>query len=289
MYPVRVTESPVCLGLPDWAWKRPEVRQALRERDVATLLRAAQQYSGASQGRIATATGLLQGRVSEIVHRARTVTTLELFERIAHGLGMPDDARMLLGLAPCHPAGLDHLSASGRAEILAVYPSQSSAMTDMRGLANNAREIDVLAVRALGILGLNDSLLRASVQRGTPTVRALLLDPDCEAARRRAAEIGEGFESFTSGIRLSIARLRELNEQIGTVCCYLYTMLPTWRVISLDGVMFVSAFGDTHEGHTSPMYRLTGSPHGALHRGFHRFADELRGTGRQVIGGDGGG
>jgi hypothetical protein len=90
-----------------------------------------------------------------------------------------------------------------------------------------------------------------------PSVRALLLDPDCEAARRRAAETGEGFESFTSGIRLSIARLRELNEQTGTVCCHLYTMLPTWRVISLDGVMFVSAFGETHERHTSPMYRLT--------------------------------
>lgn len=63
--------------------------------------------------------------------------------------------------------------ASGRAEILPVYPSQSSAMTDMRGLTNNAREIDLLAVRALGIMALNDSLLRASVQRGAPTVRAL--------------------------------------------------------------------------------------------------------------------
>jgi len=287
MYPASVIESVVSLVLPDWAWKRPEVRQALRERDVATLLRAAQQYSGASQGRIAAAIGLLQGRVSEIIHRTRTVTTLELFERIAHGLGMPDDARMLLGLAPRHPAGLDHLSASGRAEILAVYPSQSSAMTDMRGLANSAREIDVLAVRALGIVGLNDSLLRASVQQGSPTVRALLLDPNCEAARRRAAEVGEAFESFASGIRLSIARLRELNEQTGTVSCYLYTMLPTWRVISLDGTMFVSAFGETHEGHTSPMYRLTGSPHGALHRGFRRFADELRGAARQVVGSGG--
>ena len=286
---MRVSESAVSLVLPDWAWKRPDVRQALRERDVATLLQATQQYSGASQGRIAMATGLLQGRVSEIIHRTRTVTTLELFERIAHGLGMPDDARMLFGLAPCHPAGLDHLGASGRTEILAIYPSQSSAMTDMRKLANNAREIDVLAVRALGIVGLNDSLLRASVQQGTPTVRALLLDPDCEAARRRAAEVGEEFQSFASGIRLSIARLRELNEQTGTVCCYLYTMLPTWRVISLDGTMFVSAFGETHEGHTSPMYRLTSSPHGPLYRGLRRFAEELLGTSRQVVGGDGGG
>jgi adenylate cyclase, class 2 len=29
----------------------------------------------------------------------------------------------------------------------------------------------------------------------------------------------------------------------------------------------------------SPMYRFTGSPHGALHRGFRRFAEELCGTG----------
>ena len=90
---MRVAESAVSLVLPDWAWKRAEVRQALRERDVATLLRAAQQYSGASQGRIAVATGLLQGRVSEIIRGARTVITLELFERIADGLGMPDNVR----------------------------------------------------------------------------------------------------------------------------------------------------------------------------------------------------
>lgn len=38
--------------------------------------------------------------------------------------------------------------------------------------------------------------------------------------------------------------------------------------ISLDNTMFVSAFGEANEGHTSPMYRLAGSPHDTLHRGF---------------------
>jgi hypothetical protein len=229
------------------------------------------------------ATGLLQGRVSEVMHGARTVSTLELFERIAGGLDMPDDARMLLGLAPRHPAGLDHLSASGRAEVIAVYLSQSAALTEMRGLAKSAHEIDVLAVRGLGILGLNDSLLRASVQASAPTVRVLLLDPDCEAACRRAAEIGEGYGSFLRGLRLSIELLRDLADETGTVQCYLYALLPTWRVISLDNTMFVSAFGDKDEGHTSPMYRLVESPHGALHRGFRRFMDDLRSTARQVV------
>lgn len=229
------------------------------------------------------ATGLLQGRVSEIIRGGSAVATLELFERVADGLGMPDDARMLLGLAPRHPAGLDHLSASGRAEVIAVYPSQSVALPDMRGLATSAREVEVLAVRGLGILGLNDSLLRAHVRAHAPRVRVLLLDPESEASRRRAVEIGEGHDSFTAGIRLAVERLRELAAETGTVECHLYALLPTWRVISLDGTMFVYAFGETHEGHMSPMYRLTGSPHGALHRGFRRFIDELRATARQII------
>jgi len=46
---------------------------------------------------------------------------------------------------------------------------------------------------------------------------------------------------------------------------------------------FLSTFGESHEGHTSPMYKLTGSPHGALHSGFHRFTEELRRTARRVV------
>lgn len=273
----------VPLQLPLRAWQRPEVRAALRERDIAALLNAAQQHTGASQSRLAVAVGMLQGRISEIMRGNRTVTALELFERIADGLDMPDDARMLLGLAPRHPAGLDHLSASGRAEILAVYPSQSRALAAIDEEASRARAIDILAVRGLGIIGMNDSLLRSRIQRQEATVRVLLLDPDSEAAHRRAAEIGESQTSFAAGIRLSIERLTELAAEGADVHVHLYDMLPTWRLIGLDSTVFVSAFGEQNEGHTSPMYKLTGSPHGALHRGFRRFTDELRRTAQRVV------
>ncbi|QKV74519.1 helix-turn-helix domain-containing protein [Amycolatopsis sp. Hca4] len=271
------------LALPDWAWQRPELRLALKTRDIGALLRSVQQYTGASQSRIAVAVGVLQGRVSEIVRGSRTVTTLELFERIADGLEMPDDARMLLGLAPRHPAGLDHLSASGRAEILAVYPSQSSARAEIQQRANEATAVEILAVRGLGIIGMNDSLLRSRIRQRTTTVRVLLLDPDGEAARRRADEIGETYGSFAAGIRLSIERLRDLATEGADIEVHVYNILPTWRLIGLDATLFLSAFGESHEGHTSPMYKLTGSPHGALHRGFHRFTDELRRTARRVV------
>jgi transcriptional regulator with XRE-family HTH domain len=271
------------LTLPEWAWQRPEVRAALKARNVAALLKAVQQYTGSSQSRIAVAIGLGQGRVSEILKGARTVTALDLFERIADGLAMPDDARMLLGLAPQHPAGLDHLSASGRAEILAVYPSQSTARGEIEQRAARAIAIEVLAVRGLGIIGMNDSLLRSRIRDRAVAVRVQLLDPDGEAAHRRAAEIGETYGSFSAGIRLSVERLADLAGEGASIEAHLYDILPTWRVIGLDATLFISAFGESHEGHTSPMYKLTGSPHGALHRGFHRFMDELRRTSRRVV------
>lgn len=271
------------LDLPAWAWERSEVRAALRKRDAGALLKAAQQYTGASQSRLAVAIGMLQGRVSEIVRGTRTVTALESFERIAVGLDMPDDARMLLGLAPVHPAGLDHLGASGRAEILAVYPAQSTARSEIERRAQRAANVEVLAVRGLGIIGLNDSLLRSRVRERAVKIRVLLLDPDCEAAHRRADEIGETHGSFSAGIRLSLERLAELANEGADLEVGVYDLLPTWRLIGLDDTLFVSAFGETHEGHTSPMYKITGSPHGALHRGFRRFMGELRRTARGVI------
>lgn len=164
--------------------------------------------------------------------------------------------------------------------------SQQAAATDIRAAMRQVREVEILAVRGLGIIGLNDSLLRPAVIHGAPhLVRALLLDPDSHAAERRAAEIGESVESFRGGVWLAVAQLRELAEHTdATVEAYLYDLLPTWRVITLDSTMFVSAFGEDHEGHMSPMYRIdTTASGGALHRGFRRFAGELRRTARRVV------
>lgn len=170
--------------------------------------------------------------------------------------------------------------------MIAVYPSQQDAAAEIRAGVRHAQEVDILAVRGLGIIGLNDSLLRPAVAAASPhTVRVLLLDPESQAAHRRAEEIGESFESFAGGVRLTVARLRELSEHTETaVEVYLYDLLPTWRVIALDHTLFVSAFGEATEGHISPMYKISASARaGALHRGFRRFVGELRRTARRVM------
>jgi transcriptional regulator with XRE-family HTH domain len=66
-------------------------------RRIFHLLR---QYAGASQTRIGIACGLTQGKVSAIMSGSHRITALEVFERIADGLGMPPEARLALGLAP---------------------------------------------------------------------------------------------------------------------------------------------------------------------------------------------
>ena len=281
------------LVVPAHVWQRVDTRSVLQSRDVGALFRLLRRY-GVSQGRLAAALGLTQGRVSEIARGQRAVTTLEVFERVADGLGLPDDARMLLGLAPRAPAGLDHLGPAGTAELAGVYASQAEATTDIASTARTARVVEVLAVRGLGILGLKDSLLRPGITEAAPaTVRVMLLDPDSEAAHRRAHEIGETAETFRASSLLALSRMRELADEFtrqndapttSTVECYLYSELPTWRVIALDDVLFVSIFGDTAEGHMSPMYRIRDTATGgALYRGFRRHLAEVRRTSRRTI------
>src|SRR5690606_9926769 len=88
------------IAVPAWAWERADIHDALTRRDIPAVLRFVQQYGGASQTRIAAATGISQGRISEILNRRKSVTAFEVIERIADGVGMPDAARMRFGLAP---------------------------------------------------------------------------------------------------------------------------------------------------------------------------------------------
>ncbi|WP_433335379.1 helix-turn-helix domain-containing protein [Spirillospora sp. CA-294931] len=75
--------------------------EALRGRDIRTVFHLLRQFAGASQTQLAIACGTTQGKISEIMKEGgRQVLALEVFERIADGLGMPDVARMTLGLAP---------------------------------------------------------------------------------------------------------------------------------------------------------------------------------------------
>ncbi|GII89490.1 hypothetical protein Ssi03_74800 [Sphaerisporangium siamense] len=88
------------IGLSNAFWQRQDVFAALRARDIGQIFRLVRQYGGMSQTRIGIAVNLSQGKVSAIMNGSAQVTTLEVFERVADGLAIPDPARIALGLAP---------------------------------------------------------------------------------------------------------------------------------------------------------------------------------------------
>ncbi|MCW2919737.1 MAG: family transcriptional regulator [Actinomycetia bacterium] len=248
---------------------------ALRARDVSALLRIAQQYSGASRARLATAIGMGQGRVNEIINGRRQVTRLDVFERLAEGLVMPDDARLLLGLAPAHASSSSILF--GHAEISRVFTDQTAANKELQEHTATAEEVNVLAVRGLGLMALNDSLLRDPLSRrkSSVQVRVLLSDPDAPATAIRAAEIGESTESFAAGIRLALSRLAEFTDHPYVhLQAKVYGTLPTWRMLGFDDTLYLSSFGASAEGHRSSLYKLTAAADGILHSGFRRHFDD---------------
>ncbi|MFI1385529.1 helix-turn-helix domain-containing protein [Embleya sp. NPDC020886] len=267
------------ISLPDWAWQKADVREALRARAIGQLFRYTQQFSGASQARIATAVDMTQGRVNELINGRRTVRELDVFERIADGLSMPDDARHLLGLAARREprSGGRAFDLAAFPEVVRVFNAQAAAADEIQRAARTVDELDVLAVRGLGLIGLNDSLLRSSLTRFDGTrlrLRVLLLDPDCSALADRAAEIGESAESMANGVRLTAARVRDLAD-VCDVQVHWYRSLPTWRLIRVGKVLYLSGFDAGWEGHESALYKVMETPYGPLYKGFRRMFDGL--------------
>ncbi|MEU5874089.1 helix-turn-helix transcriptional regulator [Glycomyces sp. NPDC047369] len=277
----------VPVDLPDTLWNRDAMRQALAARDIAAVFGLARQYGGLSQSRIGIATGIGQGRTNEVFNGKRKIVSIEVLERIADGLGMPDRARQLLGLAPAIGEPQDSEAQAARIGITRVFAAQATAAQEIRDAAWQAREVDLLAVRALGLIGLNDSLLREPLTSERPEpvkVRVLLLDPESAAASHRAREIGESEEAFKAGIHLSIARLRELTDIPNLdLSVALYNTLPTWRLFRIDQTIYLSMFNGATEGHQSAIYRLSAAQYNLLHTGFTRQYEDLWTTAKRLI------
>jgi len=115
------------LRIPASFWRRDDVGDALGRRDVGALFRLLRQHAGASQQRIGTAVDLQQGSVSVIMSGERAITSIDVLERIADGLAMPDDARTRLGLAP-RGNGLPRRIALGLGLVAAISPATLTAV-----------------------------------------------------------------------------------------------------------------------------------------------------------------
>lgn len=275
--------------IPVWAWEREEIRAALRVRDAGAIFRFAQQYGGASQSRLAAATGLLQGRVNEIVRGRRSVVRIDVFERIAHGLRMPDDARMLMGLAPVRPAAHDPEDLLGHPRVAAISRTKPEAMEDIQKLAETAEVADVLAVRAIGTVAMTDSLLRGPLTRtggraSVARLRVLVLHPESPAVACMAETVGETERFFSASLRFGEELLHELADE-GTLKLevYRYRTQPVWRMVRLDNTVFVAVIGPRSDTRTSMVYRLAPTPPGSVAYGFSKHFETALQESERII------
>jgi hypothetical protein len=291
-------------------WRGDTVQTALANHDVGTLFQLyLQTHPECTQTQLALLTEHDRSDISNWVRGARSgrVGDIDVLTRIADGLQMPDEARVLAGLAPAavlmssiraaipgsrYPADVGDTLAlaatSGdQSNLGRLYRLQDEAANDIRDLVATAQRIDILAVRGLGLLGLNDSLLRTIVtaERAEPLViRVLVVDAACDAATRRAAEIGESPESFAASVRFAEHKLKDLSTEPGIAMqAFRYASLPVWRIVSVDDTAFVSTYDEDWEGHNSPVHRIDSSDGGALFKGFRRMFNDLVATAEQFI------
>lgn len=92
--------------VPTAFWRRAEVCGALTRRDVAELFRLfLAGFPDCTQTRLALLTGHDRSDISNWVRgiRQSRVSDIEVLTRIADGLQLPDEARLLLGLASAGP------------------------------------------------------------------------------------------------------------------------------------------------------------------------------------------
>ena len=148
------------IQIPASFWERPEVVAALRNRDTGRFFALVQQYTGASQTQIGIACVMPQGKVSAIINGIQQVEKLEVFDRIADGLGLPDPARISLGLAPRRPGSPRALPTAPQ------VPSASSLFTLDEG---DRQEDD--PVRRRTFVGLTGATMVSAILDGIPRPR----------------------------------------------------------------------------------------------------------------------
>ena len=184
-------------------WQRDDVTRAVSQRDIGALFLLLRRHVGASQHRIGAAVDLQQGTVSAIMKGERAVTSIEVLERIAGGLHMPDDARMRLGLAPQDTEGMRRRTALGLGLAAALTPALLAEV--LRESAAEAMEfIRERAASSVGT-GTLDHLTAviAELDRAYPWRPTTELFPLARAYRQRVQQLLGG--------RCTVREARELS------------------------------------------------------------------------------
>jgi hypothetical protein len=160
--------------IPDSFWQRADVLAALRNRRIGQFFELLHQCTKASQTQIGMACVMTQGKVSDIMRGVAQVEKLEVFDRIADGLNMPDPARISLGLAPRRTRPAQAIPSRD------TRPAQQAAtrVSDLLSLDPGDRQEEDDPVRRRTFVGLTGaSMLSAMFADPKPVKRSVDAEP----------------------------------------------------------------------------------------------------------------
>lgn len=173
------TRGAARIELPDGFWSEPATVAVLRARprSLGRLFELVCRRAGASQTQIGVEVGMAQPEVARYVSGARRAQDIDVLERVADGLGMPDAARALFGLAPSPTHGeqvdvkrREFLMATGAALVgvtagLTVAPGTRLGASDVARLRGELAELYALDDAAGGAAAFERSLAQATSAR----------------------------------------------------------------------------------------------------------------------------
>jgi hypothetical protein len=175
----------------------------------------------------------------------------------------------------------------GGDEITAVFRTQLDAGHEILEHVASARSVDILALRGTELVSLVAPLVEAAraARPDRVVVRVLLLDPDAEAARSRATQLGEPQESFVDEIRRTQEQMTHLATHTPGLSLQLlcYAELPIWRMVVVDDVLYVSILCPPDPDRPAAVYRLRRVPEGSLHPGFLAGFDAVLAGARPLL------
>jgi hypothetical protein len=225
--------SPIPAPIPEHVWHCDETIAILRRRprDAAGILRLAAQHAG-SQERVAarindiTQQPMSQARVNRIINRKQQPNEIEVFERIADGIDMPDFARVEWGLAPAQwpPLRAPTPPANGLPTtapdpiLMALQISRDLLLLAGSPSNHMDRQAFLRRLTALGISPLVGSALASTDSADTP----IPANPETvDSYQRLAAEHRQSywtvaaprlFASAAEQARAGVALLRQAND-----------------------------------------------------------------------------
>lgn len=226
-------------------WDRPDMSEALARRDIGAVFKIYRQWTGATQTQIAAVCEVPQSHVSEIQNGRRQVTSLEIFERIADGIGIP---RTRIGLAekpgtvpgPRPEPGVP--AAEVPSDVVRVYPSRTAVPADLwRTLfADATHQVDVLVIAGLFLPDGHADFTHVLRRKGESGVkiRYALGDPESPAVSLRGDEEGIG-DGLAARTRITLTYLAALRDAPGVDLRLHRTTLYN-SIYRFDGEMLVN-------------------------------------------------